>query len=200
MVYTFRKQNLTLPVQGMQLITCYEWVDAVPHGEGVWLTGGVGPMWRDHQLPRDKAASDRARSICHAVLGATIGAQTKRAKLNFLQEPSVWSMQQGGKKIVTEKKVGGPSVVVMFAAAAVPLHLTSWRWPTLEVFTNVQSVWRWDSRQRTLFPLFWIATLLRRGGIPEWKCSILILGKSTWIIAHIWSEIQFMSISCRVIQ
>ena len=113
MVYTFRKQNLTLPVQGMQLITCYEWVDAVPHGEGVWLTGGVGPMWRDHQLPRDKAASDRARSICHAVLGATIGAQTKRAKLNFLQEPSVWSMQQGGKKIVTEKKVGGPSVVVI---------------------------------------------------------------------------------------
>ena len=98
MVYTFRKQNLTLPVQGMQLITCYAWVDAGPHGEGVWLTGGVGPMWRDHQLPRDKAASDRARSICHAVLGATIGAQTKRAKLNFLQEPSVWSMQQGGKE------------------------------------------------------------------------------------------------------
>ena len=97
----------------MQLITCFEWVDAGPHGEGVWLTGGVGPMWRDHQLPRDKAASDRARSICHAVLGATIGAQTKRAKLNFLQEPSVWSMQQGGKKMVTEKKVGGPSVVVV---------------------------------------------------------------------------------------
>ena len=106
----------------MQLITCFEWVDAGPHGEGVLLTGGVGPMWRDHQLPRDKAASDRARSICHAVLGATIGAQTKRAKLNFLQEPSVWGERKWSPSKKWEVQV---LLLLLFAAVAVPRQLTS---------------------------------------------------------------------------